>query len=169
MKGKIAKIWMNNLDDGRTYATLSINGERYTLWDKKYLNSLKEGDTVSYDFKQSGKYKNIKSISKVNANPKDESNSKAKLPYNGLNNNGIDQQLKKDLEIVRMSCLKTAALYITQDMIDLPLDKKADTIVEVAKKFESYVTDFEDFLPIQEDDGRKLKNKAPSHKSRGIS
>ena len=154
MKGKIEKIWRNELDDGRVYATLSIDGTRYNLWDKKYLNNLKEGDTVDYEFRKSGKYNNIKSISKANGNPKAESNSKAKLPYNGLNNNGIDQQLKKDLEIVRMSCLKTAALYITQDMIDLPLDKKADTIVDVARKFESYVTDFGDFLEPINGDGK---------------
>ncbi len=55
-----------------------------------------------------------------------------------------------------MSCLKTA-LYATQDLIDLPLDEKADKIVEVAKKFESYVTDFGEFLEPIDEDGKDKK------------
>ncbi len=44
-------------------------------------------------------------------------------------------------------------------MIDLPLDEKADKIIEVAKKFESYVTDFGDFLPLDGDGKEKGKRK----------
>jgi len=133
------------LNDGRTYATLSINGERYNLWDKNYLNNLKEGDKVDYDFKQSGKYKNIKNISKVNSNPK------TNTTYNGLDNNGIDPSFKKDLEIVRMSCLKSA-IYATRESDGLDLDERADTVIDVARKFENYVTDFEEFFPLEEED-----------------
>ena len=124
---------------------------------QKYLNSLKEGDKVDYDFKQSGKYKNIKKISKVNSNPRSDPQ------YNGLNNNWIDPSFKKDLEIVRMSCLKSA-IYTTRELDGLDLDERTDAVIDIARKFENYVTDFEEFLPIQDEDnfrnlGKDVKRK----------
>jgi|GEM_PF-642556 len=163
MKGTISKIWENKLDDGRTYMTLSIDGERYNVWDKKYFGNLNEGDSVSFNFSQKGKYKNISAISKADANPNAETDSNGRQSYNGHNGNGFDHAFRKDLEIVRMSCLKTA-LSATDDLIDLPLDEKADTIIDVAKKFESYVTDFKEFLspPAEENDEPKGRSKEAS-------
>lgn len=145
MKGKISKVWENRLDDGRSYLTLSINGERYNVWDKKYFGGLREGETVSYEFTRKGKYNNISSISKAEADQESRQNG------NGFNGNGLDPASRKDLEIVRMSCLKTA-LSATQDLTDLTLNEKADTIIDVARRFESYVTDFDEFDPEIGDD-----------------
>jgi hypothetical protein len=155
MKGKISKIWINELDDGRTYASLSINGERYTLWNKKYIEELQKGDEVEYDCKQSGKYKNITNIAKVQSGPVVDSNNNGS--DNGFNNglnNGIDHGLKKAREIVRMSCIKSA-IYLTKDFGGMDLDDRAESVVEVARKFERYVTEVEDLGSLQEGNGRK--------------
>ena len=94
MKGKISKMWINKLDDGKRYAVLSINGERYALWDEQYLNSFKEGDTVSYDFSEEGKYKNIDNIAKIQPEPE------KKKEYKPLDANLLNPAFKKD----RCSC-----------------------------------------------------------------
>ena len=136
MKGKIDKIKINNLADGRKYATLSINGETYNLWNAQYLDRLKEGDIISYNFTQKGRYKNIGNILKV------ESGQKTDIPkQSGLNMSIIPPAYRKDIQIARLSCLKSA-IYATQDLIDVDLDKKTDTIIAVARKFEKYITDF---------------------------
>ena len=137
MKGKISKIWINRLDDGRTYATLSINGERYTLWDKKYIDSLKEGDVIKYEFKQAGRFKNIKNISKLQKIKDAESiGYSAGMPS--------DYDLRKDREIVRMSCLKSA-LYMTRDFLEMSIEERVAKAISVARQFEKYITE-DDFL-----------------------
>lgn len=147
MKGKITKRWINKLDDGKKYEVLSINGERYAIWDERYLNSFKEGDTVSYDFSEKGKYKNIDNIAKVEPEPKKSTK------YESLNTKIITPAYRKDRQIVRMSCLKNA-IFATQDMIDIDLNKKTDTIVDVARKFEDYITNFDD-LQNQDDEDKE--------------
>ena len=137
MKGKLTGIRRIKLNDGRVYEALSIGGKTYNLWDSEYIGKLKPGDTIDYEFTQSGKYKNIKKLAIVNAPPAESSEQKNPgKPINPL--------LRKDIEIVRMSCIKSA-LYITNDLIELNPDEKAEKTVEVARVFEKYVTDFDNF------------------------
>lgn len=62
MKGEIEKIWKNETSDGRKYNVLQIGGERYSLWEGDYLDKLQEGQTLEFDFRESGEFKNINKI-----------------------------------------------------------------------------------------------------------
>ena len=42
MKGVIDKIWENKIDDGKAYFVLKIGREKYSIWDKKYMEGLEE-------------------------------------------------------------------------------------------------------------------------------
>lgn len=139
MKGKISKMWINSLGDGRTYATLQIGEDRYQLWDQEQIKSISQGDTIEYDFSKSGRYKNISKLTKVMASKKKPEEEHASIIplYKGK----LDRETIKSREIVRMSCLKSA-LYASSDLIDYEFDEKTDKIIEVAKKFEKYITDF---------------------------
>ena len=46
MKGVIEKIWENKTEDGKAYLVLRIGGEKYSVWDKKYMEGLVEGSAV---------------------------------------------------------------------------------------------------------------------------
>ena len=62
MKGEIERIWKNETEDGRKYEVLQINGERYSLWDENYLDEIQEGQTLEFDFMESGDFKNITKV-----------------------------------------------------------------------------------------------------------
>jgi hypothetical protein len=97
--------------------------------------------------------KNIIKIEEVQPGPVVDSNNNGS--DNGFNNglnNGIDHGLKKDREIVRMSCIKSA-IYLTKDFGGMDLDDRAESVVEVARKFERYVTDVEDLGALREENG----------------
>ena len=62
MKGEIEKVWKNETADGRKYEVLQINGARYSLWDEDYHDQFQLGQTVEFDYKESGDFKNISNI-----------------------------------------------------------------------------------------------------------
>lgn len=146
MKGKISKIWINKLDDGRTYATLMIGGRKYTTWDQSHYQSLKKGDVIDFDYKKAGNFKNIKSLSVIG---EEKPTNDPFQQY--INEYGPDLDLIKNREIVRMSCLKSA-IYATGDLSELDIDERAETTIEIAKRFEQYITDFEYLLKKRKDD-----------------
>ena len=116
MKGKIEAIEIRDLEDGRSYASLVIDGEKYSLWDKDMMQRLREGDIVQYEWKQSGNFRNITSIE----------------PENDRN-----YLSEKDRTIVRMSCLKSASEILSTAQLEI--EKKGDFALEMAKYFEKYV------------------------------
>ncbi len=128
MKGIIERIYPNKLQDGREYLTLQINGAKYSLWDKKYFETLNEGMPVSFDFKKSGRYLNISEI---------EPDLDYK-PGNDGNKNPFNYPSPRDFQMKKTSCLKCAT-YIVKD-IPLEVDKKLDVTLDVAKKLEKYLT-----------------------------
>jgi hypothetical protein len=158
VKGVISKIWINELEDGRKYAALLIGKEKYTTWDKKYLQLLEtgdieEGDAIQFDMKKSGKYLNVVNIEKY---APIDSNSLEPLE-NETNDDSYSFVEKKDREIARMSSLK-AALYLTKDMINTPLKIRADETINVARKFEKYITNDDFSFPEEpEEDEEKRK------------
>ena len=136
MKGKIEKMQINELADGRKYATLIIGGEAYNLWNAQYLAKLKEGDTIGYNFTQKGSYKNIGSILSV------EKAAETGLPKKSEPNLSLlTPAYRKDRQIVRMSCIKSA-IYTANDLIDVNSFEKDKIVVGVAKIYEDYITDF---------------------------
>ena len=45
MEGKVEKIWENE-KNGKKYWVMAIDGERYSVWDVKYINCISEGSVV---------------------------------------------------------------------------------------------------------------------------
>jgi hypothetical protein len=127
MEGRVDKIWENE-SNGKLYWVLQIDGERYATWNRKHLEDLKEGSLVVYEYKQSGKYRNITSLAPVNA-PDDEEKpvyrSKFTDPY------------ERDLRMVRMSALRSATQLIYNEQMDW--DQKVASTFELAREFEHYV------------------------------
>jgi len=123
MKGEVEKVWKNETEDGRKYEVFQIGGERYSLWEEDYLDRIQEGQTLEFDFKESGEFKNI---TKIYEKPENE----PKEPGYG------DQKQKKT---VRMSSLKSASRVLIGSRI--PYQNRADRAIEIAKKFEKYIDD----------------------------
>lgn len=119
MKGEIEKIWDNESRNGERYLGLSVNGQRYTLWEEKYFDKLQEGDVIDFEWKKSGKYRNITTIN--------------------MNDDNGDFVERKHESIIRMSCLKSASELIAGS--DLESGKRADVALDFARKFEKYVKD----------------------------
>ncbi|MFX0205007.1 MAG: hypothetical protein ACFFDT_03410 [Candidatus Hodarchaeota archaeon] len=117
MKGRIEKIWDNESRNGQRYLGVSIDGQRYTLWEEKYFDQLQEGDVIDFEWKKSGRFRNI---TKINMNEED-------------NNFAV----KRHKDIVKMSCLKSASELIAGT--DVEADKRADMAIDFARKFEDYM------------------------------
>ncbi len=115
MRGIIEKIWENESKKGQPYLTLLIDGERYSLWDKKHFADLEEGDEVIYQWKQSGDFRNISAIQRVETD-------------------GFSATQKR---ITRMGCLKYASSIVS--LSDVDLKEKADYTIAMARDFERYV------------------------------
>ena len=114
MEGKIEKIWENE-KNGKRYWVLEIGGEKYSVWDEKYVEGLSEGSVVDYDWRQSGNFRKITDLRRLDVQP--------------LNS--------KNEQIVRMSCLRTAGEIISGERLDLRL--KIERVLDTSKIFEKYV------------------------------
>jgi hypothetical protein len=134
MKGEIEKVWKNQTTDGRRYNVLQIGGERYSLWEGDYLDKLQEGQTLEFDFRESGEFKNISRIYPAGAEKQSGNNA---LPPEPQANE--HQQGQKARQIVRMSSLRSASQILGGSRI--PVGKRAEKTIEIAKKFEKYIGD----------------------------
>jgi len=122
MKGEVEKVWKNETQDGRRYEVLQINGDRYSLWEEDYLDRIQEGQSLEFDFRESGDFKNITKIyEKPETGPEEKRNE-----YDGRNR-----------KIIRMSCLRSASQILGGSRI--PAGERAEKTIEIAKKFEKYV------------------------------
>jgi len=123
MKGEIDKIWENETKDRKKiYHVVDINGDRYSVWDKKILEGISEGDYIDYDWKPSGDYKKIVDLKKIDPDP-------------NLDKKYIPDD--KSRGIIRMSCLRSATEILNGIPIDL--DQKTCMALEISREFENYV------------------------------
>jgi len=122
MKGEVEKIWKNETEDGRKFEVIQINGERYSLWSEDYLDRIQEGQSLDFDFKESGDYKNI---TKIN-----DGREILERPQYG------SDRLRK---IIKMSCLRSASSVLAGSRI--PYDDGAERTIEIARKFENYLNE----------------------------
>lgn len=122
MKGTIEKIWQNKTKDKKDYWVLSIDGERYSVWEPDYMKDVKEGLSVEYEWTQSGEFKKITVMGVTGAKPK----SSVKLGY-------------KDQQIVRMACLKSASTLVSNT--ELTSGERAEVALDLARKFERYIVE----------------------------
>ncbi len=122
MRGIIEQVWENESRNGQKYLTVQIDGERYSVWDTKYFDQLREGVEVEYEFRQSGNFKNITQV----RDPGEQNEAPAYHNH-------------RDRQITRLSCLKSAAEILAPAQLDP--DAKRDLVIETAKVFERYVGD----------------------------
>ena len=147
MLGRIDQLWDNKTDKGQPYQVLAIGDDRYSFWDKKQFGKFRKGDTVEFDWKQAGEYKNITTIEL----------SEADNNYN--NSNGKDKRMAK------MSCLKSASRILGP--MDIEPNKKIRATVSVAKYFERYINNELDDEPSSNSKG-KDKDKGRDYKYQDI-
>jgi len=124
MKGVIDKIWENKTDEGKPYLVVRIGENKYSVWDKKYMEGLNEGAAVEYEFTQSGKFKKITDMKKIDLEPGIDPPERKPRDRNGQ-------------EIVRMSCISSAAT-LAADFGSAP-EERAKITLGLARRFEKYV------------------------------
>jgi len=95
MRGIIEQVWENESRKGQKYLTVQVGGERYSVWDDKYFDTLQEGVTIDYDFRQSGNFKNMTDIDPVDGNG------------NGLQGQADSKDVMPEIR-QRDSCTRTA-------------------------------------------------------------
>ena len=142
MKGIVDKVWENKTDDGKAYLVVRIGQNKYSVWDKKYMENLNEGAAVEYEYTQSGKFKKITDMKKIELEPGFDPLERRSRDRNGQ-------------EIVRMSCIRSAAALVAD--FGAPPEEKADITLGLARRFEKYVIDPEEEMkPLEESiDGKE--------------
>lgn len=121
MEGRIDKIWENETKDKKKYHVLEIGEDRYSVWHTKLLNGIQEGDSINYEWKNSGNFKKITDLRKIDLEPVTE-------PY---------VRDRKSIDIIRMSCLRSASEILNG--LPMDLDSKTGLALDIAKEFEKYV------------------------------
>jgi hypothetical protein len=120
MKGIVDKIWENSTSNGKKYWVVQVGDERYSVWDPDLLEGLCEGDQIDYEWRKSGGYKKITSLTRYE--PQEVS---------------LTQTERKNEQIVRMSCLRTAGEILACEQLDIK--RKIEKVLDTSKIFEKYV------------------------------
>lgn len=134
MKGVIDRIFENTTKKKMPYWVLSIGGENYSVWDKKFMEGLQEGATVEYGWAASGDFKKVTEIRRIDMEPSLDREGKA---------------YSRSQQIVRMSCIKSATMLVSN--FDTHPNEKGEITLGLARKFEQYVT--------EKDEGAKEEQK----------
>ena len=134
MKGKVQGITHETSKKGDEYLRVQIDGEIYSVWEPDYFDVLREGDTIEFEYKESGQWKNITHL--LVSGPQSEGTP------------SIDEyRLARDRQIARMSCVKSAANVLAN--LEMNPEEKGKRSLELAKIFEKYVYDEDITLPQQ--------------------
>jgi len=123
VQGTVDKIWHNQRADGSEYWVLSIDGQRYSTWDKNMIAHIREGDPVEFTFTDSGRYRNLTALKQLSGEPFITTDRMAPSP--------------ESLRTVKMSCLRTAAEMLKGTTL-LP-EQKVSLAINMAQMLESYV------------------------------
>jgi len=123
VQGTVDKIWHNHRADGSEYWVLSIDGQRYSTWDKNMVADIQEGYTVEFAFTDSGRYRNLTALKRLSGEPFITADRIAPSP--------------ESLRTVKMSCLRTAAEML-KDTTLLP-EQKVSLAINMAERLENYV------------------------------
>ena len=100
------------------------------------MDGIEEGSMVEYESAQSGKFKKITDMRKIDLEPGIDLPERKRRDRNGE-------------EIVRMSCIRSAAALVAD--FGAPPEEKADITLGLARRFEKYVIDPEEEMnPLKE-------------------
>jgi hypothetical protein len=119
MKGIIEKIWENKDKKGEKYWVIAIDGQRYSVWDENLMKNLSEGDLIEFLWKKSGRFRNITKIEKL---PEKQA---------------LALQEEKSKQIIRMSCIRSAAEILAR--VEIDPEEKVNKVIKIAKQFEDHV------------------------------
>jgi len=97
----------------KQYALLVLNGERYSCWNLPAVSKLAPGDTVRFEWEQSGDFKNIKEISKAKSADAEEADQRFRV---------------KDLRIAKQVALKGAVELVARMVEVVPGAKEKGTL-----------------------------------------
>lgn len=123
MEGVINKIWENQDPKGNRYVVLDISGERYSLWYKDQMDGLTEGQRVEYEWKQSGKYRNITKLELVGEEP--------------VEHDRVGVERGRDR--LRLRCVESASRVLAH--YDADPEQKGQFVLELARRLERYITE----------------------------
>jgi len=123
VKGIVDRIWRNERDDGSQYWVISIDGQRYSAFDKQVVGEVQEGESVEFAYTKSGRYKNLTALKRTGASA-----------FTTADRLSIRSE---SLRIVRMSCLRTAAEML-KDTTLLP-EQKVALAINMAQKMEKHI------------------------------
>ncbi|MEM2691449.1 MAG: hypothetical protein QXS01_05045 [Candidatus Bathyarchaeia archaeon] len=118
-KGIVEGIEQKKTRKGEEYWIVTIDGERYSLWNKDYFEQLQEGDLVAYRWRESGDFKKIVEIERIG--------------------NDLEEREKK---LTKMGCLKYA-VELAASAFNLDETKKLSFALEAAEAFERYIMGLE--------------------------
>lgn len=113
--GIVEGIEQKKTRKGEQYLLVTINGERYSLWDEDYFDQFREGDLVAYKWRESGDFKKIVEIERI-----------------------TDELERRERTLTRMGCLKYA-VELAASALNLEESKKVAFALETAAAFERYV------------------------------
>lgn len=156
MKGTIDTVQVKVAKNGNRFVSLSIEGCRYAIWDPGLAERYRPGDIVEYKFEQKGRFADLTYINLLErpetppakSEQRDQDDLDLFVPY----------EEKKDRQIARMSCLKSAATLVSNyASMESDLDTLIKYAIDVSKTFEKYV--------VGETKKRKKKTKEPPTES----
>lgn len=133
VQGTVSRIWHNHRPDGSEYWVLSINGQRYSTWDRNLIVGVQKGDLVEFAFADSGRYLSLTGLRRVSGP--------------GFTTADRLEASPEALRKVRMSCLRTAAELVSG--CNMMPDQKVSLAVSVAERLEKHVLRTTDLLASQ--------------------
>ncbi|MCI0330688.1 MAG: hypothetical protein L0196_07020 [candidate division Zixibacteria bacterium] len=151
--GQIEDIEVKFSRRGKRYATVTIDGQIYSAWDKEFIKTYHVGDKIQFTYEINGKFANLRDIELIE--PAKE------RPPNGDGKEGaptseddidafLEYDTRKNRQIARLSCLRSATSIVTAaNQGEMDLEDMAKYTIDLSKTFEKYVLNL----------GRKKKRK----------
>ena len=123
MQGTVSNIWHNQRADGSEYWVVSIDGQRYSVWEKSTIDGVREGDAVEFAFTNSGRYRKLTAI-------------KSTKSSTASHEDGL-QSSSESLQTVKMNCLRAAAAMIKDAAISP--EQKVSLAIGMARGLEDHI------------------------------
>jgi hypothetical protein len=135
IKGEVEKVWHNKTSAGKRYDVIEVAGGRYSVWDGEYLGKIEKGEMVEFEYKQTGNFNNVL---KFNNGSQPEPDNGKDYKAEPATNTGNGYSGDRTQQMARMSGLKTAGALIAGSKV--PYGERADKTIEMAMKFEKYIS-----------------------------
>jgi hypothetical protein len=147
--GRVQRIFENETNSGKKYRVFEVleNGEtiRYSVWNDLGID-IQEGDQIQYSWKQSGNYKNLATLNRIQQEGQAQEQSHHTRPaYND-----------RDKMISKSVSLKAAVRFLAYIPEETSLEDRLRQVMDISGKFEQYLLGNE-----QENNGYSETNDVP--------